>query len=927
MSKKHENLKKPYDHKAVEKEIKFEFLSSADSEKPPFCIIMPPPNVTGTLHMGHALVNTIQDILTRFYRMNGYEASWIPGTDHAGIATQSVVEKKLFKETGKKRADFSREEFLKHVEEWKDLHKDRITNQIKRLGTSADWSKERFSLDDEATLSVKTVFKKMFDDGLIYRGDYLVNWDTHLQTAIADDEVEHEEKDGFLWHFAYPIDGSDEKIVIATTRPETMLGDTAVAVSGSDERYKHLIGKMVKLPLSDRLIPIIADHYVDKEFGTGAVKITPAHDFNDYEVGSRHDLPMINVMNEDGTINKNGGSYEGMTVQEARANVIEHMKELDLLVKIEAHKHRVGVSYRSKSVIEPLLSKQWFLKMEPFKEQLLSAIFDKKIDLIPKEWEKTYRHWIENIRDWCISRQLWWGHRIPIWYDIENEENIICHIGDDLPEEIKANPDKYRREEDVLDTWFSSALWPLTCLGWPNKNPDLEKFYPTSVLVTGHDILFFWVARMILMGEYAGGNVPFNKIFLHGLIFAKSYWRKDKEGNINYLDKEEWMRYERGEKVPKDVSFKWEKMSKSKGNVIDPLDIINEYGTDALRLALCTSTTTAKQIDLDFRKFEESKNFCNKLWNASSFVIQNSAKDLKSEFDESILKLEDKWILSRFSKTIQETHVNIDGFQFSHLAGTLYRFFWDEFCSYYLEICKPYLYGKTGSEIEINNKKWILLTLLLGTLKLFSSITPYITEEIFAILKDLFKDMDFSNHPFINQIKESFQQPMCANTDLPICDRQNDQIESDFNEIQEILHAIRNIRGDTNIPPGERVQIHIEDQTSTIKDNQDILFALTKIESIDFHKKLPDIKAPSSLSNVGNRKIFLLIPESLLAKEKLRLEKSLEKTLKNLENTRHQLSNKAFVERAPKQLIEEKQNLLKILETTKREIESKLTSF
>ena len=923
---KEDSLKKPYDPQTVEKDIQFSYTAKDDSEKPPFCIIMPPPNITGTLHMGHALVTTIQDILIRWERMNGKESLWIPGTDHAGIATQSVVEKKLFKETGKRRSDFDREEFISHIEDWKNLHQAKITNQIKKLGASADWSRERFTLDDAANRSVQTVFKKMFEDGLIYRGDYLVNWDTHLQTAIADDEVEHEEKDGNLWYFKYPIDQSNEMIVIATTRPETMLGDVAVAVNGSDERYSHLIGKNIKLPLSERLIPIIKDHYVDKEFGTGCVKITPAHDFNDYEIGMRHDLPLINIMNKDGTVNENGGIFKGMTMLEARENVVERMRDLDLLDKVEFHNHRVGVSYRSKAVIEPLLSKQWFVKMESFKEKLLSRVFDGDIEIVPKEWEKTYKHWIENLRDWCISRQLWWGHRIPIWYNKDDESEIICYTGDDLPPEVKANPDKYRREEDVLDTWFSSALWPLTCLGWPEKTPALEKFYPTSVLVTGHDILFFWVARMILMGEYAAQKVPFQKVFLHGLIFAKSYWRKDSDGNIHYLDKEEWIRYERGEKVPKDVLSKWEKMSKSKGNIIDPLDIIDEYGTDALRLALTGSVTTSKQIDLDFRKFEESKNFANKLWNAASFAIGNIFDGEIGDYSDTALKLEDKWILSKYSHTILNAHRAIDSFNFATLSSTLYHFFWDDFCAYYLEICKPYLYGKLGSEEEKNNKKWILFTVLTGVIKLFHSIAPFITEELFSILKEKAAGLSYPDHPLIKQLEETFKHSECGKASLPTCSNMDVKIEAIFDDLTKTLYSIRNMRQETNIPPGERVTIHIEEEKSTLVDHKDIFFALTKIEAIHFHSTMPKITSPSSLFTMGKRKILLIIPEALLVKEKLRLEKSLEKTVKNLENTKKQLSNKNFVERAPEALINEKKSLLDMLERSKLEIEEKLTT-
>jgi valyl-tRNA synthetase len=923
---KNENLKKPYDPKTTEANIHFEYSSDANSNKPPFCIIMPPPNITGTLHMGHALVTTIQDILIRFNRMNGKEALWVPGTDHAGIATQSVVEKKLFKETGKRRSDFKREEFVSHIDAWKTLHQEKITNQIKKLGASADWSKERFTLDEDATKSVQTVFKKMFEDGLIYRGDYLVNWDTHLQTAIADDEVEHEDKDGNLWFFKYPVADSDEMIVIATTRPETMLGDTAVAVNGSDERYSHLIGKDIKLPLSNRLIPIIKDHYVDKEFGTGCVKITPAHDFNDYEIGQRHDLPMINIMNEDGTVNENGGVFKGMTMLEARENVVERMRDLGLLDKVEFHKHRVGVSYRSKSVVEPLLSKQWFVKMESFKEKLLSRVLDGDIEIVPKEWEKTYKHWIDNLRDWCISRQLWWGHRIPIWYNVDDETDIICYTGDGVPPEVQKNPKKYRREEDVLDTWFSSALWPLTCLGWPEKTASLEKFYPTSVLVTGHDILFFWVARMILMGEYAGHGVPFEKVFLHGLIFAKSYWRKDEEGNVQYLEKEEWTRYERGEKAPKDVLTKWEKMSKSKGNIIDPLDIIDEYGTDALRLALTGSVTTSKQIDLDFRKFEESKNFANKLWNASSFVIQNIFEGEAGDFSDKLLRLEDKWILSKFSRAIESAHASIQSFNFATLSGELYHFFWDDFCAYYLEICKPYLYGKLGTEEEIANKKWILFTVLTGALKLFHPIAPFITEELFSILKDKAQNLSYPDHPIVKQLEVTFKQEECGYTALPTCSSKNEKIEQTFDEIRETLYSIRNMRQETNIPPGERVTIHIEEKKSPVEKDKEILFALTKIDQLHFHDKMPETAAPSSLYAMAKRKIMLIIPEALLVKEKLRLEKSLEKTLKNLENTKRQLSNKNFVERAPEALINEKKSLLDMLEQSKLEIEQKLAT-
>ena len=923
MTKK-ESLKKPYDPSATEKNIQFDYTFNPLSSKPPFCIIMPPPNVTGVLHMGHALVTTVQDILVRFHRMNGYETAWIPGTDHAGIATQSVVEKKLFKETGKKRVDFDRDEFVNHIIDWKDLHKEKIISQIKHLGSSANWSRELFTLDDQATKAVKTVFKRMFDDGLIYQGVYLVNWDTHLQTAIADDEVEHEEIQSHMWYFSYPIYESNEHIVVATTRPETMLGDSAVAVNPTDKRYEHLAGRHIQLPFTNRLIPIIKDHYVDKAFGTGAVKITPAHDFNDHEIGQRHNLPMINILNGDGTINENGGSFQGMNMLDGRKEVVEQMKALGLLVKIEPHLHRVGVSYRSKSVIEPYLSKQWFLKMEPFKEKLLSAVFDGRVEIIPKEWEKTYRHWIENIRDWCISRQLWWGHRIPIWYNKEDSSKVICYIGEGLPPEVALHPDKYRQEEDVLDTWFSSALWPLTCLGWPEKTPDLEKFYPTSVLVTGHDILFFWVARMILMGEYAANNVPFKKVFLHGLIFAKSYFRSDQDGSVTYLDKKEWMNYQRGEKVPKDVSFKWEKMSKSKGNVIDPAEIIDEFGTDALRLALASSVTTAKQIDLDFRKFEEGRNFANKLWNATSFVVQNIFPSIPDTIYEEAFKLEDRWILSRFAQTLDSAHQFIENFHFADLYSTLYSFFWDDFCAYYLEICKPYLHGKQGNLEEIANKKWILLWTLTGIIKLIHPLAPFITEELFSILKELVQEINFPNHPLARDVELTFKEIFCGTGSLPVCNEKDVNSLAVFEELKSTLHAIRNIRGESNIPPGEKLVIEIEESNSPLKSHVDILKALTKIHSIDFLPTLEERTSPTSVVTMKNRKIRIMIPASLLEKEKLRLNKTLAEIEKNLATTQNQLSNTDFIARAPEALVLEKKELLTLLERSKSEIQAKL---
>ncbi len=643
-----EELPKAYNPNVVEEkwyyfwEWKGLFHADPLSDKEPYCIVMPPPNVTGVLHMGHALVSTLQDVLIRWKRMAGYEVLWVPGLDHAGISTQTVVEKDLIAKHGKRRADYGREEFLEYVWKWKEKSEKRIIDQLKKVGCSCDWMRKRFTMDKDANFAVRTLFKKMFDEGLIYRGDYLVNWDPVTETALADDEVEYEERNTKLWHFNYPFEKGEGHLTIATTRPETMLGDVAVAVSPKDPRYKALVGKNVILPIVGRKLPIVADTYVDPKFGTGVVKITPAHDPNDWELGKRHNLPLINILNADGTLNENGLEYEGLSMEEARLRIVRRMGELGHLEKIQPYTHRIGVSYRSKAIIEPYLSKQWFIKMEPFKQKLIDAVKKNKVKIIPKNWENTYFYWIENLRDWCISRQLWWGHRIPIWY--HESGKVICFEGEGKPPEVIKDPKGWTQDPDVLDTWFSSSLWPFSSLGWPHKTNELKKFYPNSVLVTGHDILFFWVARMIMMGEYVTGDVPFPETSLQGLIFGKSYWKENKGGGITYVIHEE---------DGPDVQSKWEKMSKSKGNVIDPIEIINTYGADAMRMALSASATHSPQIDLDHRQFEEFKNFTNKVWNGSRFVLMNltlSSAELMKGLGE--LTLDDKWILSVLNRTI-----------------------------------------------------------------------------------------------------------------------------------------------------------------------------------------------------------------------------------------------------------------------------------
>jgi valyl-tRNA synthetase len=939
------DLSKPYEPSLVEEKWytfwveKGLFKADSKSSKEPYTIVLPPPNVTGALHMGHALVDTLEDILIRWMRMRGKEALWLPGTDHAGIATQSVVERHLFQKTGKRRSDFAREEFLEHVWEWKEEHQEKILGQLKKLGSSLDWSRYRFTMDEQSTKAVKTMFKKMFTEGLIYRGDYLVNWDPVLQTAIADDEVEYEEKSSFLWHIRYPIEHSTDSIIVATTRPETMLGDMAVAVAPNDPRFKKFVGKKVHLPLTNRSIPILEDPFVDKEFGTGAVKVTPAHDPNDYEIGKRHNLEMINILNKDASINENGGKFAGLSVEDGREAVLKELKQLGLLVKAEPHQLRVSLSYRSKAIIQPYLSKQWFINMAPFKEKLIAAVRDKKVELCPEGWDKTYYHWIENLRDWCISRQLWWGHRIPVWYHKEDPERVICHIEDGLPKEVLENPESWRQEDDVLDTWFSSALWPLTTLGWPDKTADFTKFYPNATLITGHDILFFWVARMIMMGEYATGEVPFKRTFIHGLIYGKSYWREQKDGSVAYVSPKERLSYEMGEVPPSDVKFKWEKMSKSKGNVIDPIEIIQLYGADAMRFALTSSVTKARQIDLDRRRFEEYKNFANKIWNAARFIFTNleslTIEELHQGINRSLLTLDDRWILSKLSTVIVETNRHLESYTFDEASKGLYNFFWDTFCAYYLETSKPYLFARVGTPEERVNKQKVLLVIFTAAIRLMHPIAPFLTEELFFLLKDLFPKLDGKrcSDPYINDLLKTLASPSIMVAPYPEIEQlvKKDislQTEEDFNFIHEIVYAVRNIRAEMGIPPGSTTDLHIvstkNENVKLIEQNQEIIRSLVKVGAIPFHDSPPPAKAASTAVVRG---ILLLIPlpKELQEKEKLRLEKELEKTRLQFTSLKTRLSDESFLSKAPGELIEKTRAQLNDHLIKEKELESKLS--
>lgn len=945
-------LPKTYEAKKVEAlwsrfwEENHFFKGNPHSSKPAYCIVIPPPNVTGVLHMGHALVNTLQDILIRWKRMMGFETLWVPGTDHAGISTQTVVERHLIRTEGKKRKDYPREEFLEHVWKWKENSESQILGQLKKLGCSCDWSRLRFTLDEGNNRAVRVMFKKLYDAGLIYQGDYLVNWDFVTETALADDEVEYEERQSFLWHIKYPLADGSGFVHIATTRPETMLGDTAVAVAPGDERYKALVGKEIRLPLTNRLIPILADRHVDPAFGTGAVKVTPAHDPNDYQIGLTHRLPFLNIMTPDGKINSNGGKYEGLTMSEAREAVVKDLKAEGWLEKIEPHTHRVGVSYRSKAVIEPYLSKQWFVKMDGFAKKLRTMVETGKTRFVPPHWDSTFFHWIDNLRDWCISRQLWWGHRIPIWYNKSDPQKMICFDGAGLPPEVENNCDEWVQDHDVLDTWFSAALWPFATLGWPDQTPELAKFYPNSVLVTGHDIIFFWVARMLAFGDYVMGEPPFPESFLHGLIFGKSYWRQQQGGGIIYATEQERLDYDLGKPIPPDVFSKWEKMSKSKGNIIDPLKMIDEYGTDAVRMALCASTTHARQIDLDRRRFEEFKNFANKIWNGARFVLLNleeseKAKALELEdfakgLNESLFSLDDQWILSTLNRTVESVGRHLENYEFDQAAIEAYEFFWKEYCAYYVEFTKPFLFGKTGSSKERTNKQILLVIILCQAIRLMHPIAPFITEELFHILKERFNGVLLSTDadPYTQECIKALQSGACLVSPYPQPVRKSDRkpdIEAAFSLMDQVIYTIRNIRGEMKLPPGAATDIYLIGKESdpdwqTIQKNSGMISSLVRTETVSVQTADPII----SFSCTGvcrGIKIIIPLPEELMKQEFSRLNKEKEKLGNSLEKLRGQLANPEFVSRAPPHLIEKQKEQLANNEKELHEIVKKLEAF
>ena len=857
-------LEKNYNPSAIEEKLYQKWLDNkyfhADAErgkregKKPFTIVMPPPNITGQLHMGHALDNTMQDILTRYKRMQGYEALWQPGTDHAAIATEVKVIDKLRKE-GVDKHDLGRDKFLEACWDWKKEYGTRIIKQLHKLGSSADWDRERFTMDKGCSDAVLEVFVKLYEKGYIYKGSRIINWCPVCQTSISDAEVEHEEQDGFFWHINYPIVGEDGRFVeIATTRPETLLGDTAVAVNPEDERYKDIIGKMLKLPLTDREIPVIADEYVDKEFGTGCVKITPAHDPNDFEVGRRHNLPEICIMHDDATIDCKGSKYDGMDRYEARKAMVEDLKAQGLLVKVVPHSHNVGTHDRCKTTVEPMVKQQWFVRMEEMAKPAIAALKNGDLKFVPESFGKTYLHWLEGIRDWCISRQLWWGHRIPAYYCQECGEITVAKS---MPEKCpKCGCTHLKQDEDTLDTWFSSALWPFSTLGWPEKTKELEYFYPTDVLVTGYDIIFFWVIRMVFSGYEQTGKCPFNTVLIHGLV-------RDSQGR---------------------------KMSKSLGNGIDPLEVIDKYGADALRMTLITGNAPGNDMRFYWERVEASRNFANKVWNASRFIMMNMEKAPVHDVSLSDLTMADKWILSKVNTLAKDVTENLDKFELGIALQKVYDFIWEEFCDWYIEMVKPRLWNDEDSTKAA--ALWTLKTVLINSLKLLHPYMPFITEEIFCNLQDEEASIMVSAWPEY-KAEWNFEQDEYA-------------VET----IKEAVRAIRNVRTSMNVAPSKKAKVYVVSENEKllqIFEHSKVFFATLGYASEVFLQKDKQGIADDAVSVViPEASIYMPFAELVdIAKEVERLQKEEERLTKELARVNGMLSNEKFVSKAPEAKINE----------------------
>ena len=874
-------LAKTYDPKGIEDRIyqnwldKKYFHAEVDRSKKPFTIVMPPPNVTGQLHMGHALDNTMQDILIRYKRMQGYNALWQPGTDHAAIATEVKVIQKL-KEQGIDKNDIGREEFLKHAWEWKEEYGGRIVNQLKKLGSSADWDRERFTMDEGCSKAVEEVFVKLYNKGYIYKGSRIINWCPVCKTSISDAEVEHVDQDGFFWHINYPIVGEEGRFVeIATTRPETLLGDTAVAVNPEDERYQDLVGKMLKLPLTDREIPVIADSYVDKEFGTGCVKITPAHDPNDFEVGKRHNLPEINIMNDDATINELGGKYAGMDRYEARKAMVADLDALGLLVKVVPHTHSVGTHDRCKTTVEPMIKPQWFVKMQEMAKPAIEALKKNELNFVPDRFDKIYLHWLENIRDWCISRQLWWGHRIPAYYCEECGEVVVAK---EMPKVCpKCGCTHFKQDEDTLDTWFSSALWPFSTLGWPDKTEDFDYFYPTDVLVTGYDIIFFWVIRMVFSAIEQTGKVPFHHVLIHGLV-------RDSQGR---------------------------KMSKSLGNGIDPLEIIDQYGADALRLTLITGNAPGNDMRFYMERVEASRNFANKVWNASRFIMMNLEKaEVPGEMPKDQLTAADKWILSKVNTLAKEVTENMDKYELGIAVQKVYDFIWEEFCDWYIEMVKPRLYndGDTTKSAAL----WTLKTVLVNALKLLHPYMPFITEEIFCTLQSEEESIMISKWP------EFIEEWHFA------------EDEAAVEMIKEAVRGIRNVRTGMNVPPSKKAKVFVVSESENVRntfENGKVFFATLGSAS--------EVTVQADRSGIDEDAVSAVLPEAVIYmpfaelvdidKEIERLQKEEQRLTKELARVNGMLSNERFMSKAPESKVAEERAKLEKYSQMMDQVKERLT--
>ena len=845
-------LPKVYDPGTVEKRI-YEMWQShgcfkgvIDPDKKPFSIVMPPPNVTGQLHMGHALDSTLQDILTRYKRMQGYAALWLPGTDHAGIATQIKVEEELRVKEGLTRYDLGREKFLDRVWEWKNKYGDRIVEQQKVLGASCDWDRSAFTMDETRAKSVRETFCELYEKGLIYKGSRIINWCPKCRTALSDAEVEYKDMPGSFWHIRYPIEDSDEEFIIATTRPETMLGDSGVAVHPDDERYKHLVGKNAILPLVGRKLPIVADEYVELGFGTGAVKMTPCHDPNDYEVGLRHNLEQILCIDEDAKI-INGGKYNGMDRYEARKAIVADLEEQGYLVKVEPYNHNVGCCYRCGTVVEPLTSPQWFVKMKPLAEAAIEVVKDGRIKFVPERFTKTYMNWMENVHDWCISRQLWWGHRIPAWYCDDCGKITVSRT--DPCECEHCHSKNIHQEEDVLDTWFSSALWPFSTMGWPDKTPELDYWYPTSVMVTGYDIIFFWVARMIFSGMEQMKKEPFHTVFIHGLV-------RDSQGR---------------------------KMSKSLGNGIDPLEMAEKYGADALRFNLITGNSPGNDMRFYVEKCEAMRNFCNKIWNASRFVMMNLT--VEDNHLPETLETEDKWILSKLNRVVKEVCDNMNSFELGVAAGKIYDFIWDDYCDWYIELTKPRLNG--DDEAAKESAQRVLLYVLVEILKLLHPFMPFITEEIWQALPHEGDALMMQSYP---EYSEALNFP---------------EDEANFGMVMDAIKAVRARRSEMNVPPSRKSHlIIVTDKAKAFTDGEKFICKLAYASGVEVRAELPESTDGMVSVITDNARMFMPMAELVdLEKERARMEKELANAKKQLDGQNAKLANENFVSRAPEKVV------------------------